>query len=60
MDFINPESAGICRKKAWDEENKCYYLVYFNKEQKIINRSINSRKTPITRMDAQKFGQIYN
>lgn len=36
MDFINPESADKFIEKGWDEEKQMYYyLVYFNKEQKV-------------------------
>ncbi len=36
MDFINPESAEKYVEKGWDEEKQMYYyLVYFNKEQKL-------------------------
>ncbi len=36
LDFINPESAEKFIEKGWDEEKQMYYyLVYFNKEQKV-------------------------
>ncbi|WP_139854906.1 nucleoid-associated protein [Aequorivita sinensis] len=36
LDFINPESADKFVEKGWDEEKQMYYyLVYFNKEQKV-------------------------
>lgn len=36
MDFINPDTANKYLEKGWDEERQMYYyLVYFNKEQKI-------------------------
>ncbi len=36
LDFINPESAEKFVEKGWDEEKQMYYyLVYFNKEQKV-------------------------
>jgi hypothetical protein len=36
LDFINSDSAEKYLEKGWDEEKQMfYYLVYFNKEQKI-------------------------
>ena len=36
LDFINTESADKFVEKGWDEEKQMYYyLVYFNKEQKV-------------------------
>lgn len=36
LDFINPESSEKFVEKGWDEEKQMYYyLVYFNKEQKV-------------------------
>ncbi|MGV6829923.1 MAG: nucleoid-associated protein [Flavobacteriales bacterium] len=36
LDFINPESAEKFVEKGWDEEKQMYYyLVYFNREQKV-------------------------
>jgi hypothetical protein len=56
MDFINPESGEICRKKAGMKKNKCTTTLFIlTKSKKIINRSINSeKKNPITAWTPQK------
>jgi len=36
MDFVNGDSAQKFIEKGWDEDRQMfYYLVYFNKEEKV-------------------------